>query len=271
MPNILEVKTIHAIAFKTVFESLKEFLTDANIEFTLKSKSSEESKGSRGGIKIKALNSKKTLLIHLTLDSDNFEKFHCSKQKYTIGINMISFFKIIKTVDSSSLLTLYIEEESVNKLCIKIERQEKKQITNYKLALMDIDNDPIVIDPIELDAKISLPSNDFCKICKDLQGLTEYVQFHNINKTLCIKGSGDITEVEIVLGEFGNGITINRNETSDQIIEGKYELNNIITFAKCTNLSPTIDIYLKNDYPLILHYQVASLGDMYLCLTPIAE
>jgi len=39
-------------------------------------------------------------------------------------------------------------------------------------------------------------------------------------------------------------------------------------FTKCTNLSNTVDIYLKNNYPLIICYNVGSLGILKLCLAP---
>ena len=38
-----------------------------------------------------------------------------------------------------------------------------------------------------------------------------------------------------------------------------------------TNLCSNIELYLKNDYPLIIKYSVASLGDIKLCLTPRVE
>jgi len=37
-------------------------------------------------------------------------------------------------------------------------------------------------------------------------------------------------------------------------------------FTKCTNLYNMVEIYLKNNFPLILRYQVASLGEIKLCL-----
>lgn len=39
-------------------------------------------------------------------------------------------------------------------------------------------------------------------------------------------------------------------------------------FTRCTNLSTNIEMYLKNDYPLIIKYAVANLGEIKLCLSP---
>jgi proliferating cell nuclear antigen len=37
-------------------------------------------------------------------------------------------------------------------------------------------------------------------------------------------------------------------------------------FTKCTNLYNMVEVYLKNNFPLILKYNVASLGEIKLCL-----
>jgi len=39
-------------------------------------------------------------------------------------------------------------------------------------------------------------------------------------------------------------------------------------FTKCTNLNNVVEVYLKNNFPIILKYSVASLGEIKLCLAP---
>ena len=38
---------------------------------------------------------------------------------------------------------------------------------------------------------------------------------------------------------------------------------------KCTNLCNQIEMYLENDLPLVVKYNVASLGEIKLCLAPL--
>ena len=58
------------------------------------------------------------------------------------------------------------------------------------------------------------------------------------------------------------------------IIQGTTEFlpisssGHLVLFGKCTNLCNSIQIFLKNDYPLIIKYTVASLGEIKLCLAP---
>ena len=62
---ILEIKTVQSAAFRVLTEALKEILTDANFEF-------DES-----GLKIMAMDSSHTVLVHLKLNAENFEYYHC--------------------------------------------------------------------------------------------------------------------------------------------------------------------------------------------------
>jgi hypothetical protein len=41
----------------------------------------------------------------------------------------------------------------------------------------------------------------------------------------------------------------------------------LLIFTKCTNLSNNVELYLKNNYPIILRYTIASLGEIKLCLS----
>ena len=64
---------------------------------------------------------------------------------------------------------------------------------------------------------------------------------------------------------------VNDGNEEQEIIQGTYGLKNLTLFTKCTNLCPTIELYLKNDFPLIIKYEVASLGYIQLALCPIAK
>ena len=57
----------------------------------------------------------------------------------------------------------------------------------------------------------------------------------------------------------------------DDNITGRYGLKYINLFTKGTNLSNTIELYLKPNYPLILKYSVANLGEIRFCLAPKAD
>jgi proliferating cell nuclear antigen len=58
-------------------------------------------------------------------------------------------------------------------------------------------------------------------------------------------------------------------QDSSKIIQGEFSLKNLGYFIKCTNLCQQIEMYLENDLPLVIKYNVASLGSIQLCLSAL--
>ena len=65
-----------------------------------------------------------------------------------------------------------------------------------------------------------------------------------------------------------NGMKFIKNDRPDEIIQGFFELRHLVLFSKCTNLSNTIHVHIKNNYPLVLKCDIATLGEIKLCLAP---
>ena len=255
MVNIIDIKTVQSAAFRVLIEALKEILTDANFEFD------------ETGIKIIAMDSSHTVLVHLKLKHDSFEHFVC-KKKRTLGINMLNMFKLIKTMGNNDSLTLFLEEDNESVLCIKIENSEKNSITNYRLNLMDLHEDNIEIPPATFDSVITMPSVDFQKICRDMHNLADDIEIKSLDNQLIFNCKGHFAEQETCIGEANTGLTFLKNQNPAEIVQGVFALKHLVLFSKCTNLCNTIELFLKNDYPLIIKYSVASLGEIKLCLAP---
>lgn len=256
--NCIEIKTVQASAFKILVEALKELLIDTNIEFD------------ETGIKIMAMDNNHIVLVHLKLDASRFEYYKCEKREF-IGVNMLNLHKLIKTINSNDTLTLFMDRNDMNHLGIKIENGEKNTKTTYKLTLLDLDNPKISIDPAEFNSVLTLPSSDFQKICRDMNNLSEFVEIKNINNQLIFTCKGDFCRQETILSDNDNGIYQINNKNENEIIQGVFNLKYLVLFTKCTNLCNTVEMYLKNDYPLIIKYSVASLGDIKLALAPQAN
>ena len=75
---------------------------------------------------------------------------------------------------------------------------------------------------------------------------------------------------ETILSEPNNnsGLQFKQIQNEAEPTQGEFSLKYLILFTKCTNLCQQINLYINNDYPLIIRYLVASLGDIKLCLAP---
>ena len=250
--TVFEIKTIQSSIIKTLIEALKEILNDTVIEINNEC------------IKIVTMDNSHIILVHLKLFAEKFEYYTCNKP-ISIGINMLNFYKIIKTVNNNDVLTLFIYQNNLNQLGIKIENMEKNTKTTYFLNLLDLNNDQFEIPEVEFNSVITLPSNDFQKLMRDMNNIADFVEIKNVDNKFILTCEGDFCSQETVLSD--NDLVIISGNNND-IIQGNFNLKYLVLFTKCTNLSNTVELYLKNDYPLIIKYTVASIGSIKLCLSP---
>jgi len=255
MGYLFEIQTVQSGAFKTLIEALKDILADANMEI-------DES-----GIKIMAVDNTSTVLAHMKLDATNFEKYSCTK-RMVLGVSMGNLFKLIKTMVNSDILTLYYEEENENYLGLKIENCDKNSVTRYSLNLMDLNEENIRVPPTTFESVITMPSNDFQKHIRDMSNLAEVLEITSVGQQLTLKCDGEFAKQETVIGETSNGMSYIKNASPEEIVQGLFSLKHLLLFTKCTNLSNNIEMFIKNDYPMIIRYGVANLGEIKLCLSP---
>ena len=251
------IVSIQSTIIKSLIEAVKEILPDTNIEIN------EDS------IRILSIDPTHTSLVHLNLNAANFEKFHCTHPQI-LGVNMINLFKLIKTVSSNNMITLFVQKNDQNHLGIKIENTVKNTSTTFKLNLMDLSSGNIKIPPATFSSIITMKSSEFQKTCRDMLNISDDIEIKSVDKNLILTCSGDFAEQVTVIGESSsNGIHFNKlSNAEEEIIQGVFSLKYLTMFSKCTSLSPNIQIYLKNNYPLILSYCVGSLGEVRMCLAP---
>jgi proliferating cell nuclear antigen len=258
MSKIFEIKTIQSSAIKCMIEALKELLTDTVLEIN------------DTGIKIVTMDNAHVILVHLKLHAEKFEYYEC-KKPISIGINMLNFYKIIKTINNNDVLSLFVYEDDLNHLGVKLENVEKNTRTTYKINLLDLNNQKFEIPEVTFNSVVTLPASDFQKITRDMNNLAEFVEIKNVNNEIILTCTGDFCTQETVLSDKENDSIQITSENKDDIIQGNFSLKYLVLFTKCTNLSNTVELYLKNDYPLIIKYTVASLGNIKLCLSPQVE
>ena len=67
------------------------------------------------------------------------------------------------------------------------------------------------------------------------------------------------------------GMKFIQNDNPDEIIQGEFDLKHLVLFSKCSNLSNTIQLHIKNDFPLVIKCDVSNIGQIKLCLAPQSE
>lgn len=264
--NILTIQTVQIAPFRTLMTALKDILLETNITFTSE------------GIKIINMDKSHTILAHLTLNSGNFEGYECKRDKIIIGVNMFHLFKLINTIDNDDTLTIYIEEKDytdgiVQYLGLRFDNGDIKQQKIQKLRLIEPDNEELAVPNVKFSSILNLPSVDFQKIIRDLSCISDKIEIKSIATTdgaeLIFRCTGGFAHAEIRRAESDGSMEFLVKQDNSKIIQGEFSLKNLSYFIKCTNLCNQIEIYLENDLPLVVKYNVASLGEIKLCLAPL--
>ena len=67
-----------------------------------------------------------------------------------IQLYKLNLFKLLRTLTNNDALTLFIEEDNINQLGIRIENGEKNTLTTYYLNLIEVDETSYQIPPAQL-------------------------------------------------------------------------------------------------------------------------
>jgi len=258
MPEfIVEAKTVQTSAIRTLTEALKCILVEMSLLFD------------KDGIRMVAMDQTRTVLVHLRLHSDKFEQYayNHNSTKFVIGVNTDHLYRIIKTASNDDTVTFYVEKDDPNTLGILLEDGEKKQVTRYKLNLLDRDEPDITLPDTEFSTHVTMPSLDFQKICRDMTLLgAKTAEIQNVGSSLTFSCKGHFASRTTVMGDSENEFSIQKKQ--NDIVSGTFSLPHLVLFTKCTNLCNNLEIHMKNGWFLMIRYVVANLGEIKLCLMP---
>jgi proliferating cell nuclear antigen len=250
----LFIQTVQGQTIRTLIEAIELILPEENFRFDSE------------GIKMLAIDVTQSLAIHLRLFAHRFEVYHCAKP-VILGISILNLLKIMKTVGNLHTLTLYMEHGDDTHLYIRIENPDKKIRDLFRLNLVDLDRSRIDIPDETFPSIITMPSADFQKFVRDMSHIGDYVTITSVGDMFSMKVKGDFAEQEKIFGGSENCLSFLKS-TSHEIIQGEFNLRCLVMFSRCTNLCNNIEMCFKNNYPLIIRYQVANLGDIKLAVVP---
>ena len=250
------IRTLQGSIVKTLIDCLKDIVFEQC--FTI----------SPECIKSTTMDASKMSLVYLKLDAKSFEEYMCTKPS-TIGISMQAFHKLLKSLTSNDVLTLFIEKSNEHELGIAIENVEKKSCTVFRLKLLDMNYSEYSIPSVEFDRVVRVPSTAFQRLCRDMSHLSPFVRIRSYPESLELFCKGDFASQETTLGG-ATDINITEN-SSNAIIESMYSLKYLTLFGRASNLGTTMSLFIKKEHPLILEYEAGSLGMLKFLLTPSEE
>ena len=228
--KILFLKTAYVIPFKTLTEVLSNVLTETTWVFTAPDPKNPDK---FVGLEIATADTTRTIYIKVRLDAKEFQPYFCKYEKFELGICLQNLYKLLKSVDKDDTMSLYVEENDKQSLIIEIENEDKKSKTFYKLKLLDLNQQMKKTAKIEFDIKITMPSTEFHKLCREMNNIAEYVDIKCTSKNIIFTCKGDCAERSTMYKSEEGGLNIsNENKKQHNIVQGVYELKNIVCSSR---------------------------------------
>ena len=260
--NVLTIKSVQIQPIRNMIAAIKDILTDATITYT------------KNGMKIINFDKTHTILVNVVLRANKFEHYVCIPDKIIICANTLQLFKVISTVSNDDTLSMYIENGDyhdgiVSHLGLQYDNGQIKQCYGQKLRLIEPDSEELVVPDVEYSTVINLPTADFQKIIRDLCGISDRIEIKSVGNELIFSCEGAFARSRILRSESDGNLEFIQKPNASVIIQGEFSLKSLSHFTKCTPLCTHLEMYLGNDLPLIVKYDVASLGEIKLCLAPL--
>lgn len=260
--NVLTVKTVQIQPIRNMITAIKDILTDATITFT------------KDGMKIINFDKTHTILVNVVLNANKFEKYRCDPDKIIICANTLHLFKVISTMSNDDTLSMYIEKSDyhdgiVSHLGLQYDNGDIKQCYSQKLRLIEPDIEELSVPDVEYSTVIHLPSADFQKIIRDLNGISDRIEIKSVGNELIFSCEGNFASSRIFRSESDGNMNFLQKPNASVVIQGEFSLKSLSHFIKCTPLCSHLEMYIGNDLPLIIKYDVASLGEIKLCLAQL--
>ena len=139
---------------------------------------------------------------------------------------------------------------------------------SHKLKTKQVKRSKVSFSYLQFTTILNLPSSDFQKIIRDLSIISDKLEIKSVGNELIFECDGQFAKAEIRRSETEGHMGFTQKNDS-KTIQGEFSLKNLGYFIKCTNLCNQIEMYLENDLPLIIKYNVASLGEIKLCLAQL--
>lgn len=257
--NVMRVVISEARSIKGLINNLYELLpTGVIFHFT------------KDGIKIHAMDSSKTILIHVKLKASQFTEYEL-KEDISLGLSTRILENRIGTITNDDVVTFFYNDNDNRELRFgyEVHDENKKKYRRGFIKLLDINEDTFPIGKRQFASVVMVPSDEFQRICRDMKKINDVIEIKSVGKQLKFHCHNDDMEETVTLGEMDSGgVKFHEGGDTQTIVQAYYDLKNLIACSKGAGMSSNIILYMANDFPLVIDTEIGSLGNMKILLTP---
>lgn len=241
---------------KKILEALRDLVKDANWDLSTE------------GMSLQAMDQSHVSLVSVLLNSQGFEDYRCDTN-CVMGISILTMSKVMKCCNNDDSLKIEYKDDPGDTVTFTIESPNQDRTSEFNVKLMTIDSEHLALTDEGYDSCITMPSNEFLRICRDLSVFGEAVTIAVVKNSVTFKSTGDMGDGSITLLET----TSDKEEENVQIemenpVALTFAIKYLNSFGKGAPLSPQVKLTLKNGSPLIVEYAIAEIGNIRYFLAP---
>lgn len=210
------------------------------------------------------MDSSHVALVSLNLSMDGFEHYRADSNM-VLGVSIANLAKVMKLADNSDAITLSADQDATH-LRIVFENAKNERTTEFNLNLITIDSEHLAIPETEYQSVVTINSNEYSKICKELFSLSETVQISTSPEAVIFSVEGEVGSGSVKLGnnQAGDQTTL---EVTEQVTQ-QFALRYLNMFNKAATISNFTRLCLHQEQPLVVEFKIDNLGVLKYFLAP---
>jgi len=237
--------------FMSIFSNLKNFSTIIAIVFKPTQFYSQ------------GLDKSQVCMFDLTIQNEWFNLYDVKKE-ITIYIDSITLYKILNLSSTNNYnINMSLNKDNLDLLNIKFFLDNMDCEKEFSIPLIDCDYQFLKVNKNDYTADFKVGSKNFHDIISQLLSFGNQIKFICNSDNIIMNCNGDCADMKVNLIDFEE-YTIDEGEN----IDVTYNLNNMNKMCLNPKISPIIEIYISNDLPLKINYNIGNRSNIIFFAAP---
>ena len=215
------------------------------------------------------------MVVHVLLEKAAFGGWGVQEKEILIPITVGAVQRALRGVTNKDTITISVLYDDPKHLLFTVYNEFTKTLVEHRVLILVMPYERVTIPSKEVDRQVSMPSNEFAKYIKDFSPLAKALLFRVDGETFSVSAKGDMCESKAIIkpkdnirGEkYGNGtITIGLGRNGNKVAMGMYNTKYLMSIIKATNLDEQVYLYMTNESPLLIRYNVGIMGSIVFIL-----
>ena len=214
------------------------------------------------GIRLNTMDGQKFILIDLFLRRENLKNYKCT-EPMNIGINISHLYKMLKSIKKKDSVTIFIDKENPDHLGIKVEHIQNNRVTSSFVKILNVQSMEIQL-PEGYDHPYVITSSEYQKMCKDMATIGNSIHILATHSSINFScDGGGLYSREVSFNEHEqDGEAPNYDSKIDTEYKASFNTQQLTQLMKIAGLSKNMQIYVKEDLPLMFKLGIGTIGEM---------